>query len=730
MKSLTSILVVISLSFTSVSQVNIDSLENNLENRDLDTNLINDYLTLGSYYRKIDSLQSIQYIQEAIQLSTDLRNQSKKGEALLLKGNFHIIWGYEIEKAVQSFEAALAIFRNGNMKLKELEAITRLGFYYSVLGNDEKSYAIYEDALQRHPNDPIFSCLINNALGGKMKGIGEGRKAIAYYDLSENSYDHIKEKPQNVIDAQLSNDKNRGVIYRNLESFDTAEFYLNRSLESSIQLGDSIWIARNYNSIGIMYEQQNLFMQAIEMYEQSLSIKRSLNYTDGVVTTLTNIGRLYMELGNYNKALSYMEEADGLCGIDCQPGRQANVLLTISKLYFYKGNYKLAYEKLDQHVVIQDSLDQIHNDEQSRELEAKYQNNMHEIEEAKLQAELESANLRDQNRNAQIKRQQNFLILGTVAGLILFGLVIITIRSNLKRKAANKELQSKNEEISQKSEKIEQQKHQIEIKNQEMMDSITYAKRIQDAILPNHDFFKSQLPKSFIYYQPKDVLAGDFYWMDVIGDTVIWAAADCTGHGIPGAMVSVVCHNALNRSVHEFGLTEPGKILDSTRELVINSFQKSGMNVKDGMDIALCCWNKKTNKLKFAGANNPLWILRDKEYENEFDNDFISEDGLKVLKEIKGDKQPVGSCYNPEPFRTLEVKIKENDQVFVFTDGFADQFGGEKGKKLKYKNFKKLILQNAGNEIEDQGIEMDKAFNQWKGDFEQLDDVCVIGVSL
>lgn len=144
------------------------------------------------------------------------------------------------------------------------------------------------------------------------------------------------------------------------------------------------------------------------------------------------------------------------------------------------------------------------------------------------------------------------------------------------------------------------------------MDWISYAKRIQQAILPNEKLVKESLPDSFILYQPKEILAGDFYWVESIDDWVIFAAADCIGHGVPGAMVSVVCHNALNRSVFELGLKRPCEILNATRSMVVQSLQKGGMDVKDGMDISLCCWNKKTKTLEFAGANNPLWLVMKK----------------------------------------------------------------------------------------------------------------------
>jgi tetratricopeptide (TPR) repeat protein len=708
----------------------VDSLELNLEERDLDTNLINDYIELSwYYYDNNDSAKAYDYAQSALETSDQLKNQLKLGQSKYVLGLYYKKWG-EDEHEISTYLEALQIFRKGGYVDDELRATLQLAYAYERNDQINKAFDLYQDALLRYPDNHLFACVINSNIGSLMKSIDESETAIEYFDKSEEHFVQIENPSIMVIREQLSNDKNRGVLYRNKDSFDTAFFYMNRSLQKSIEINDSIWMARNYNSLGILYLRTDKYAEAIHHYEKSLTIKKATNYNSGVITTLCNLAILHTKIDELNKAEAYIDEAQTLCAGSCPLRRHVALYKAAANLYGKQKRYQKAYEALDKYVTLRDSLDEEDQKEYTRELEAKYQSEANKIEQEKLQAELIAADLREQNKTEQIKRQRNIMILSIVAGIILLGLVFISIRSNIKRKAANNLLQEKNVEIVAKSEKIEQQKHQIEIKNQEMMDSITYAKRIQEAILPNLEFFKSQLPDSFIYYEPKDVLAGDFYWMDVVGDTIIWAAADCTGHGIPGAMVSVVCHNALNRSVHEFGLTDPGKILDNTRDLVIQSFEKSGMDVKDGMDIALCCLDKKTNKLKFAGANNPLWIIRDSSTEKLVEKDFVSEDGTFVLKEIKGDKQPVGHFYQQSPFTTSEVEIKKNDQLFVFTDGFADQFGGEKGKKLKYKNFKKLILQNSKESLEEHLNKLDEAFQSWKGDFEQLDDVCVIGVRI
>ena len=251
----------------------------------------------------------------------------------------------------------------------------------------------------------------------------------------------------------------------------------------------------------------------------------------------------------------------------------------------------------------------------------------------------------------------------------------------------------------------------LEQAHEEIMDSIAYAKRIQTAILPPDRIVKEYLPDSFVLYIPKDVVAGDFYWMENVNGTILFAAADCTGHGVPGAMVSVVCNNALNRSVREFGLSDPGEILTKARKIIIKEFEKSEEEVKDGMDISLCAFNPTQLTLKFAGAHNPLWLLREEE-----------------IIETKGDKQPVGKFDQLNPFTTHHIDIQKGDLFYIFSDGYVDQFGGEKGKKFKAKALRSLLLDIKDKPLLEQRDEIKKTFDEWKGNLEQVDDVCIIGV--
>ncbi len=218
--------------------------------------------------------------------------------------------------------------------------------------------------------------------------------------------------------------------------------------------------------------------------------------------------------------------------------------------------------------------------------------------------------------------------------------------------------------------------------------------------------------------------------MESAGDVVYFAAADCTRSWVPGAMVSVICNNGLNRSVREFGLRTPAEILDKTRELVIQEFEKSEEEVKDGMDISLCALNTKTNALEWAGANNPLWLVTSRQLSdisNQADGQLLTADNLS-LYEIKANKQPIGKYGLETPFTNHTIQLEKGDTIYIFSDGYPDQFGGENGKKYKSGNFKKTLIRLSQESIEKQKVMLDKEFESWRGTLEQIDDVCVIGV--
>jgi len=423
-----------------------------------------------------------------------------------------------------------------------------------------------------------------------------------------------------------------------------------------------------------------------------------------IINSLSGLGQFYTAKGKWAKARQYIEECYELSKMMNALNELETTTGLLSEIYEKLGEHDLALAMYEEHLEVHEGNK---NDNEQREImqteyEMKYrlQSSQDSIANAVKLAEAEELHGEQQRtRDAQISKK-NWQQVGLFGGLLLV-IVFSAIVFNRFR-LTNKQ-----------KETIKIQHDKLEEKNKEVLSSISYAKRIQDAILPPRSFFQSLIPDSFILYRPKDIVAGDFYWLEKSGDLIFLAVADCTGHGVPGAMVSVVCHNALNRSLREFRLTKPGEILNKSRELIIETFEKSESEVKDGMDISLIAWNTKSNVMEYAGANNSIYCVKGTDIEI-----------------ITANKQPVGVYVDPKPFETKVVNVGKGDIVYLFSDGFADQFGGDKGKKMKYNNFRGLIGRIALMPLVEQGVVFETEFNKWRGDFEQIDDVCVIGLRL
>lgn len=255
------------------------------------------------------------------------------------------------------------------------------------------------------------------------------------------------------------------------------------------------------------------------------------------------------------------------------------------------------------------------------------------------------------------------------------------------------------------------QKSMVEEKNKEIVDSITYAKRIQDAILPNDTLLNESFLDFFVLYKPRDIVSGDFYWVEKIDDEVVFAAADCTGHGVPGAMVSLMCSNLLRKVIIEEKCKDPGLVLDKVSKDLLDRLDGKNEKVADGMDITLCFWNQTTNELRFSGANNPLYLMRN--------NELIIH---------KTDKQPIGYFEDRKPFSTHTLQTKKEDQIVLFSDGIIDQFGGPKNKKFSSKRFRNELLTNHSNLMTEQKKDLEKTLNEWQNKEDQIDDICVFSV--
>ncbi len=273
------------------------------------------------------------------------------------------------------------------------------------------------------------------------------------------------------------------------------------------------------------------------------------------------------------------------------------------------------------------------------------------------------------------------------------------------------------EKVRDRTAKISKQKEMIEEQNKHITDSIRYAKRIQNAILPPDSYVQSTVPNSFILYRPKDIVSGDFYWLKVIDKKVIIAAVDCTGHGVPGAFMSIVGSNQLNHAVNVVDARKPSDILDALNQGVTNTLREksSDSSVRDGMDIALCSIDYENLKVQYAGAYNPLYLVRNNE-----------------LIQYKADKFPIGQSGSEEfkKYTNNEVDVQKGDTLYIFSDGYADQFGGPRERKFMYKAFRNLLTEISNEPIDKQEEILDKTINEWKGDLEQIDDIIVIGIKI
>ncbi len=373
---------------------------------------------------------------------------------------------------------------------------------------------------------------------------------------------------------------------------------------------------------------------------------------------------------------------------------------------YQTGSTQKAFQHLQKHLQMKDSVFTNESQLAVANVEAMFQ-------EEKQQMQIEMLNRKNALRESELRgkvqqiKLQNKQKIGMLIALSIMAVLFFFIWKGYKRKKKDNVL------IVKHRDEMERQKTVVEEKNREIFESISYAKYLQEAILPNHNEIKSFFKEAFVFYQPKEIVAGDFYWLEHHRDYLFFAVCDCTGHGVPGAMVSLVGNNSLNRCIKEFNLTDPGQILDKLTELIEETFSHSQKEIKDGMDISLCVLNLKTRQLNWAGANNPIWLVKNGE-----------------LMEVKANKQPIGRYENKQAFTTHEIEVQQGDCFYLFSDGYAHQFGGPKGKKFKYARLKELILKMSEKGMETQLNTLKNTFEEWRGSLDQIDDVCVSGVRI
>lgn len=523
------------------------------------------------------------------------------------------------------------------------------------------------------------------------------------------------------ISTELNDDEglaasygNLAIIFDELSEPDSSLRYYKKALAIYLRSNNELQLSSCYDNMSLIYLQKRDFKNALEVHAKGFEIRKRTADTLGIMASMENLGSIYIKQNKPDKAIEVSNEVLKIAGRLNAKEDVKFALINLRDAYELKNDIKSAYAIQSQLMRLKDSLRNQDNMNQIAELEARFKNKEQEAElgEIKLQQKLN-----EQINESNNKRKDFWIVILVISGIsFLLILTLIFKRFKEKQKVAE-ELEMKNTAIHKQKLIIDKAYAELAESNKDITDSIRYAQRIQVAIFPSDEKMMKLLPQSFVFFQPKDIVSGDFYWVENVGDTVYFALVDCTGHGVPGAFMSIVGENLLNKALFESKLKSPAEILNQVNiDLNLTLKQSDDYNViRDGMEITLCTWNKKTNEFVFAGANHILYQISDKK-----------------LITHKGDKHPIGASYSDvlRKFNDVTISVKNGDYFYLTSDGFPDQFGGPKGKKFKYRQLEeKLVLFNV-HEMSKQKELLSNCFNDWKGSLEQLDDVLVLGVKI
>jgi len=593
------------------------------------------------------------------------------------------------DKAITYLEQAKTIALSLNNNRFIANVTNDLGNNNYYIGNFEKAIKNYLESMAANEilkNSRGVANMMNN-IGSVFVEQGNYAKALEY------NLKALKIREDDLNSGLATKDEvamsfgNIGRVYYYMNDFDNAMSYYQKSLKLSEETENKKRIALMYNNIGSVYAEQKLYDKALEYFNKTYTIQYELDNKQMQALALNNIAEVYLKKKEYKYAIDFYNKA---LLIAKELGAKDDIKTSYDGLhscYSELKDFEKAHEYLLLYSEIKDSLFNEENSAQLNEMLVKFESDKKQQEIELLQKDKEVHTI-----------LRNSLIAGC---LLIFLVALLLFNRNKVKQRANIVLEEKNE--------------LIELKNKEITDSIRYAKRLQLAILPPDNQVKKLLPDSFVLYKPKDIVSGDFYWVEQWGDKVLVAAADCTGHGVPGAFMSIVGNNLLQQAVNIYGLEKPNLILNDLNKNISKILHQSeeSSSVKDGMDIALLAIDKSNMCLEFSGAYNPLWLIRQG----------------KII-EVAGNKHPVGAFVGEElkQFTNHKLELIKGDTIYIFTDGYADQFGGPKGKKFKYKQLQELLLSIQHFSMDEQRKKLDETFENWKENLEQIDDVLIIGI--
>ncbi|MBP9068811.1 MAG: tetratricopeptide repeat protein [Bacteroidia bacterium] len=613
---------------------------------------------------------------------------------------------------------------------------------YYMNTNSEKAMQCFDKSLEYNKliKNEVGEADIYNYMSVVLKNQGDLKKSMEYNFKALGIKEKLNDK-QGIAAACV----NLGKIYFEQKNFKKAEEMYRRSSSLYKDVKNADGHANTLNSLAHLYCQMEKYDSALINYKQAYDIVEKIGDKYAMSGVMVNIGEFYYKYGDpacdsskqdcrptnlakakecFERSLAIAEENKSVQGICAAKNHLAwlayrfgnykeGKTLSLASLELAKklkfpayirnssellyiierkeGNFEKSLEYYQQYIVMRDSVRNTEHTKEllKKELEYDYLKKK-EIDKANNDKELAISEERENNQ----KLVSIFVGIGLVLVLVFAVIIFNRLRVTNKQKKV-----------------IEEKNHVIEEKQKEILDSIHYAKRIQETILAHKDFINDNLPSNFIYYKPKDIVSGDFYWATKKGEHFYLAVCDSTGHGVPGAFMSLLNIGFLNEAITEKNILEPNEIFNYVRERLVNSISREGQ--KDGFDGALLCIDTKNKKITYTAANvNPV---------------VISSAGVT---ELPSNRMPVGKGEIYKPFELHTVELKQGETLYVYTDGFADQFGGPRGKKFKYKQLNELLTRISKGEMKEQLDTLNIEFEQWRGALEQVDDVCIIGLSL
>lgn len=651
-------------------------------------------------------------------------------------------YDFELNKADSTSRVAIKIAEKIDYKLGAAIAYDRLGMTVRKLGDKDNAVIYLQKAIDISVDteDSIGISIGYNNLGIVYEEQGLYVKSLEFY-LKSNEIDELLGDEKGVAYSL----NNIALIYSYMDQFDKAIEVLNESISIKQKLDDQKGIAYGKLNLANMYYEKKEYEPAIELYldivgyfkkagllsaeakvynnlgtvygklnDQDKSLKNfsishdirlELGDENEIAKSKHSMGEYYMKFNMYEEAMMMLQQAERICKRTGAKQTLRSVYGSLRTLYNKMNDfenafkYSLEFQSLSDTILNKDNFGKI------SELQTKYETVKTQHEKEIAESQLTQNKEKTKRVEAESERKSILLYAAVFGFFLVIGLVIVIYRSYRLKRKAHGELQIKNDIIKQ--------------KNKDITASIQYAKHIQDSILPSAETIKKILPNNFVMFKPRDIVSGDFYWTHQEDNAVFIAAADCTGHGVPGALVSMVCSNAINHVVVQDRELETGRILSRLNQEVIERLRKeeSINQAVDGMDISLCKIENKAGNivLEYAGAMNSLYI----------------DDGNDEIKEVKADRYSIGGR-TPTDYEFVKqtIELKKGNRVFIFSDGMIDQFGGPKGKKLLSKRFKKLLLKYSTTPIGQMENMLSDEFSQWKGEYKQTDDVLVIGIEV